>query len=345
MSDATAAPVPAARRFPWGVPNPFYLLSATAFIHGTTWPGGAAGDSSLTVGMQLGLAAAYTAVSAATAVWLVRRLGRWDDARSLVVIVAGMFAVASLELDAWLPTAGRPLRLAACAALFAATVATLEAVRRGAGVRLPGRFLAALYAQWGLLLLAPAAMSERPDVARLQVAAFALASAGAWLLYLPSVGRARPLSAVGWRYPWCPWTLAVVTGAATLARLAMLAVSFDAVPEVVYARSWNWTTVLSGEFLVPYAAALSLLLAASGGRSGRAWVQRLAAATAAAAVGLVALPKGPVAAEFRAGLEWLPVGPALAGLCLASLAAMRWKGLAGSRWGLAGGLLAAKYRK
>ena len=291
----------AARRFPWGVPNPFYLLSATAFIHATTWPGGAAGDSSFGTGTQLLLAAVYTVLCAGTAVWLVRSLGRWDDARSLVVIVTGMFAVASYELDAWLPTVGRPLRLGATLTLWGVTVATLEAVRRGCRVPIAGRFLTAVYAQWALLLTAPAMMSADVATARLQIVAFAVLSAGAWLLYLPSAGRMRPThrESLGWAYPYCPWTLAVLTGGATLARLAFLSVSFDAVPDVRYAGSWNWSTILGGDLLVPYLLTAGLVLATAGVRTGSGTLQSWGVKTAVGSLLLLMLPLGPVATAFR----------------------------------------------
>ena len=325
------------RGFPWGVPNPFYLLSATAFIHATTWPGGAAGTAAFGTGTQVALAAAYIAVSALTCVWLVRSLGRWDDARSLAVIVTGMFGVVSLELDAWLPTVSRGVRVAACLGLLAAAVGTLEFLRRGCGVRTSRRFLVAAYAQWALLCLIPAFMSERVETARLQIVGFAVVSAAAWLLYLPAVGRSRGRHdpRCGWRYPYCPWTLAVVTGGLTLARVVFLAVSFDAVPEVIYAGRWEWSTVLGFDLLVPFAASLSVLLAASGLRSRTAWVQRLAVGIAAGSPLLLLLPQSAVAAEFRAGYDWVHADAALAGLGLLTVAAMAARGVSGAAAGVA----------
>lgn len=78
-----------------GVPNPFYVISAALFVHGTVLPA----EEPFSPAVQVGLSLAYIALCTATTVWLVRRLGRWDDARSLVVIVAGMFLAVSLEFD------------------------------------------------------------------------------------------------------------------------------------------------------------------------------------------------------------------------------------------------------
>lgn len=159
----------------------------------------------------------------------------------------------------------------------------------------------AFYAQWAVILLAPACMSSDVTIARLQIVGFAIVGAAGWLLYLPALGQARPARTVGWSYPLCPWLLAVLTGGATLVRLYFLTISFDPIDTVFYPKgSWNWSTILGVDFAVPFLLALSVLLGRSGRKAKGAVRQDGAIALGLVALGCSVVPANPgVAADFR----------------------------------------------
>ena len=326
-----------------GVPNPFYIISAALFVHGTVLPA----DGGLSPQTQVLLSLAYIVLCAGTSVWLVRRLKRWDDARSLVVIVAGMFLAVSLELDDGLAQQSFAARWFITGSVFAVAIATFEWIRRGCQLGLPKSFVAAFYTQWAIILLYPAAMSNDVLIARWQIACFALLAASGWLLYWPALGRSKPGNAVGWSYPMCPWLLPIITGGASLLRLYFLTVSFDPVPSVFYqSGSWNWTTVLGYDFAVPFMLSLSLLLAESGRRAKRKERQRWASVLAAASV-LTAVCPAPngVAAAFRAEMAaWfdLPTTQVVAAVAVLTFLWLRRIELSRIAWLMAivgGGLL------
>lgn len=285
-----------------GVPNPFYIISAALFVHGTVLPA----EEPFSPATQVLLSLAYVALCVMTTVWLVRRLGRWDDARSLIVIVTGMFLAISLELDDGLALVTAGLRWAIVGGVLAAAVMAFETIRIGCRVSLPRSFLVAFYSQWVILLFAPAAMSVDVTIARIQIALFAIIAAASWLLYWPALGRCRVDANVGWSAPLCPWLIAWLTGGATLVRLYFLSISFDAVPDVLYAAGeWNWQSILGFDFAVPFLLAIGLLLAESGRRArhlGNGGLFRGRTATVLVLTAVVAVvapvPEG-VAVAFR----------------------------------------------
>lgn len=305
-----------------GVPNPFYIISAALFVHGTVLPA----EEPFSPVLQVGLSLAYIGLCTATTVWLIKRLGRWDDARSLVVIVAGMFLAVSLEADDGLLLLSVPVRWAVACGFFLSAVTAFEVIRRGCRLGLPRSFTLAFYAQWAVILLAPAFMSSDVTTARLQIVGFALVAAAGWLLYLPALGRSKPNATVAWSYPLCPWLLVTLTGGATLVRLYFLTISFDPIDTVFYPKgSWNWSTILSADFAVPFVLALSILL----GRSGRK-ANGVVRQDAAIALGLIALvcsllpPASGVAADFRSQLaEWVDV-PTVLVLATLGVMTLHW---------------------
>lgn len=285
------------RSFFESIPNPFYIISAALFVHGTVLPA----DGQLSPATQVALSLAYILLCAVTTVWLIRRLGRWDDARSLVIIVTGMILAVSLELDDGLALLSSGSRWLITNSVLAFAICMFELIRRGCQIALAGKFIAAFYVQWAVILLYPAAMSSDVYTARWQIALFPLLAVAGWLLYWPSLGNAKPDGKIGWSYPLCPWTLPVLAGAATLVRLYFLTVSFDPIPDIYYpSGSWNWTTILGYDFAVPFLLAGSLLLAESGRRSNlpdrQHWAINIAVLSVLAA--MCPVPSG-VATEFR----------------------------------------------
>ena len=285
------------RSFLDGVPNPFYIISAALFVHGTVLPA----DGGLSPSTQVLLSLAYVLLCSVTTVWLIRRLRRWDDARSLVIIVTGMFLAISLELDDGLASLMPSTRWLVTGGIFLFAVGMFELIRRGCRIGLPRTFVAAFYAQWAVILMYPAAMSSDVLTARWQIAIFAITAAGGWLLYWPALGRAKPNSTVAWTYPMCPWALPVLTGVASLVRLYFLTVSFDPIPDVFYPQgAWNWTTILGLDFAVPFLLSLSLLLGESGRRARHAASQQWAVNLGVLSVLAAMCPvPGVVAADFR----------------------------------------------
>jgi len=69
--------------------NPFYVISADLVFVGLRMSFDTHGKAFETWALMLGLVA-YTALLAATACWLIRRAGVWDDARSLLLLVVMM---------------------------------------------------------------------------------------------------------------------------------------------------------------------------------------------------------------------------------------------------------------
>src|SRR5436190_21285812 len=85
-------------RLRFSPPNPFYLLSAAAFLHATGIWAGQQGRE-LPDQIRLTLIGSYLVAMALTALLIVRAWKQWADARSVVLIVLLLFAELALSFD------------------------------------------------------------------------------------------------------------------------------------------------------------------------------------------------------------------------------------------------------
>ena len=137
--------------------NPFYVLSAGLFLAGI-WITFDPDKASDTWALMTALAG-YTLLLAATAYLLVRFANVWDDARTVMLLVALMFLAISVTFDRVLVFT--PLRGVACnvvGLLFAIVVS--EGILRGIRLSLPMGFRVPYYLLLGLFFLYPLGLAN-----------------------------------------------------------------------------------------------------------------------------------------------------------------------------------------
>ena len=118
--------------------NPFYVLSAGLFLAGLWMSFGAQADEVETYALMSGLAG-YTLLLAATAFLLVRFARVWDDARTVLLLVALMFLATSVTFDEVLVL--DPARGYACYLLGLAFAVACPALRPLVVLEMPVRDL------------------------------------------------------------------------------------------------------------------------------------------------------------------------------------------------------------
>src|SRR4051812_16112322 len=149
--------------------NPFYVLSADLVFIGLRLSFDTSGKSFETGALMLALLG-YTLLLATTACLLIR-VGRvWDDARTILLLVVGMFLAISVTFDEAL--AGSPALGKACflgGLGFAVLVS--EGLLRGIRLRLPSLYRLPYYFILTLFFLYPVALTpylRQPDSPTLQ---------------------------------------------------------------------------------------------------------------------------------------------------------------------------------
>ncbi len=256
--------------------NPFYIISAYLVLTGL-WQ---ACSHDLKVieagGIALGLAI-YTLLLALTA-WLIIRLGRvWEDARSILLIVVLMFLAISVSLDPVLNTRGqRGLWFALAGFSFAAIVS--EALLHGLALRLPALFRVPYYLVHALFYFYPLAispLSSHPTWPSLywSLCGFPALAGAVFLTLAPAIRRgARAVRENGspWSWPIYPWALFGMLGLCVCMRAYYLCESF--LPVGGKASIFGWY------FLVPFFAAVTILLIEAAAVSQSSLARRIALA-------------------------------------------------------------------
>lgn len=218
--------------------NPFYLISACLVFYGlrTLFPTAEDPTYAWTLSIFLML---FTGVLAVTAVAIVR-LGRvWDDARSILLIIALLFVALSVSCDGHVvESLAGGSGLLAGGLLFAVLVS--EGVLRGLRLALPLCYRVPYYALLALffgyplfltLLLQHGSHTSR----ELGLVGFTPAVALVLLGLLFAVRRGGESRAVAsrskdsvqpWAWPWYPWALFGLLTVAAGLRAYLLSVSF-----------------------------------------------------------------------------------------------------------------------
>src|SRR5262249_35864034 len=133
--------------------NPFYVLSALLVCLGLWVSFGPQAFASQSWALLFGMAG-YTLLLAATACFLVRFVGVWDDVRTVLLLVVLMFLATSVTFDEVL--ARSPARGVACyVAGLAFAVAVSEGLLRGMRLVLPPLFRAPYHLILTLFFLYP----------------------------------------------------------------------------------------------------------------------------------------------------------------------------------------------
>ncbi len=245
--------------------NPFYALSAGLVLYGMDASFLSNAEAFQTRAMIGGLMG-FTLLLAFTA-WLIVRLGNvWDDARTLLLLVALLFVAISAACDFSLADFdSRGVRSFQSGVTnflggYAFALFVSEGLLRALRIRLPLGFRVPYHLLLALLFLYPVAMAPLLIDAwnrRLPWAVFGFSPAAALVLLtlLPAVRRgAEYVRGAGtpWVWPWFPWTLFVALGLALGLRHYSLCVSLHPVP--------GMASTFRPYFLVPILFAANVLL-------------------------------------------------------------------------------------
>jgi hypothetical protein len=216
--------------------NPFYAVSACLVLYGL----GAAfrPERDTYYGwILLGVLAGYTTLMAAAGVLIVRLGKVWEDARTIVLTVAALVLAISVSFDQMIieqTTAGVTVLIAGLA--FAVIIS--EGLVRGTRMRVAAIFRAPYYVILALLYLYPltltAVLKTAVSGSGLHPVAWGLwifpwAGAGALLTLVPAARRGRDAARANgtpWAWPWFPWAIFAIIGAALALRSYWLALSF-----------------------------------------------------------------------------------------------------------------------
>ncbi len=262
--------------------NPFYVISADLVFVGLRMSLDTSGKSLETWALMLSLLG-YTLLLATVAYVLIHLGNVWDDVRTLLLLVVGMFLAISVTFDETLarnPRLGVAFYLGGL--LFA--VAVSEGLLRGIRLRLSAFYRAPYYLILSLFFLYPVALTPLlgdPDNQLLQWALFGFSTlaGAAFLSLIPAVRRGAGYVAKNgspWRYPLYPWVLFGLLGGAVCGRASYLCISFHYVGKS--------DTIFGPYFLVPFLFAVVLLVLEAGIVSRNGLTQRVAL------IGLSVLP-------------------------------------------------------
>ena len=196
--------------------NPFYLISAGLVLYGLQ---ALYSEMELSGPMLLAVGiAVYITITAITAVLIIRWGKVWDDARSLLVILALLFQSLSVSLDELAATSPyTAARLLTVGWVFCILV--LELVLRCSRLRVHGKFRLPLYMILGLMFLAPVIMSPEWDgwlshwSVMWRVTMFGAVAGAAFLGLLPAAWAGKALSRNNgspWPWPLMPWSMFIM---------------------------------------------------------------------------------------------------------------------------------------
>lgn len=245
--------------------NPFYAISAGLVLYGLYASFSGNGQAFQTHAMIGGLMG-FTLLLAFMA-WLIVRLGSvWDDARTLLLLVALLFVAISVACDFSLadfdPRGVRSFRAGLTNFLggYLFSVFVSEGLLLALRIRLPLGFRAPYHLFLVLFFLYPIAMAPLLIDAWNRwlpwaVFGFSPAAGFAVLTLLPAVRRGPAYvrgNGTPWSWPWFPWALFVALGVAVGLRHYSLCVSLHPVP--------GMASTFRPYFLAPFLLAANVLL-------------------------------------------------------------------------------------
>ncbi len=238
--------------------NPFYPVSAALMLYGIHRT--VENNVSLAGGMLTAeLLCGYTAILAVVA-FSIARFGRvWDDARTILLIVALLLVALSAAFDRFaLVEPEQGAILLGLGGLF--TVLVTEGLLRSLRMRLPARYRLPYYLLMGLLFVYPYCLAKLsksgPEWAMpWAMLLFPVVAAGAFLTLWPAArfddGREGP-NGTPWRWPLYPWSLFTILLVAVGLRSYSLGMTFEA--------GRGLASSFSSWFLVPLMLAAAIML-------------------------------------------------------------------------------------
>jgi hypothetical protein len=315
--------------------NPFYPVSAALTLYGIHRT--VENNVSLAGGMLTAeLLCGYTALLAVVA-YLIARFGRvWDDARTILLIVALLLVALSTAFDPFaLAEPEQGAILLGLGALF--TVLVTEGLLRSLQMRLPARYRVSYYLLMGLLFLYPYVLAKLsksgPESAMpWAMLLFPVSAAGALLTLWPAArfdDRHEGSNGTPWKWPLYPWSLFTILIVAVGLRSYSLGMTFEA--------GRGLASSFSSWFLIPLALAAAILLLELG-----LTAQNRTARTIALAMPLGCLPlvlcgaSCPQSEHFRQVLTEATGSPpqlALAAMTVFYLV-IWWRGIRIGEWAL-----------
>ena len=268
--------------------NPFYVVSAVLVLYGLRISFDASGAGFDTSALMISLAA-YTALLAGAAWFLIRYGNLWEDVRTLLLLVVLMLLATSasfdepLELTVENPGGSIPLLFYGALAF---AIVVCEGLLRGIRLRLPAGFRLPFYAILATFYLYPVLLIQwmrNPWAASINWGLFCFSTVmgGLFLTLLPAVRRGPSYvdnNGSPWKWPWYPWILFGVLGFGVCVRAYYLCYTLHGVV--------GFRSIFGLHFLVPFVFAANILLLEAGIVSHRKGVIRLALLLP---VGLVAL--------------------------------------------------------
>lgn len=262
--------------------NPFYLISACVLLYGlnTSLP---AGTEEELVWILAPIFSAYTLLMALTA-FLIVRLGKvWDDARTILLVVALMYFAISVSFDQLcvtypkLATIVLSLGLVFCVVTTELTIFGLK-IKLPACFRIPLHLLVAVIFGFPLAFAAMGSFKLNHD-AHWILLSFPVIAGAAILTLIPAARAGRKAVAKNgspWVWPYYPWSLFVLIVVGLCGRCALLSIAFE--------PSKGLDSVFDAYMLVPIFLAVLVVLLEIAIREKRSSAQQVFLALALLAI-------------------------------------------------------------
>lgn len=325
--------------------NPFYLVSVALVLTGLN-RSFQASDIWVDTWVPMGILLAYTVLMGATAVAIVRFGEVWEDARSILLCLAGLLLCLSVGMDEILMRDGGWPVLASMVAAGIG-IGLCEGLRRGVGIRLPWRWLAPWYGMLALLFIYPAvpamlSLADWQAAVRWSLVGFPVAAGAMVLGLLPAVRRGETYGRDnGSPWPLLPWMVSAAAVAGALAKTYLLTLSFY--PGRGEGGFGSLSSPWAPWLVAPIAVAVAVVLM----EAGRAWRREALAWTGSAVLlgtGLLAWITGSDAARDLA-VDTVGDAPLVVAWMVTGVFAVAWlRTVRGAQLGTAAALLLAAGR-
>lgn len=330
-------------RFLW-IHNPFYLFSAGLVLCGLHLAFGndLAGHPGLAWGLA-GSLAGYTLLLALTG-FLIVRLGIWEDARSIILLVVLMLVAVSMGFD---PLCNTDLQtsMGVLGAGLAFAVAVSEALIRGLRIRFPVAYRLPYHTILGLFFMHPLLCSSLVtglpfEVLEWRVWLFPQFAAVLALGLIPAIrqgSQAVRKNGTPWQWPWFPWTVFGVLAFGIGVRCYVLSLSF--LPAA------GWESIFAPYFLTPSCLVVLILLMEIGLVERRSGLVH-AVLYATPGLLLLAIPTGGALSDHFRGYYTTTLGSPIWQTLWAvvGLYALAWlRGVVAAERGLVLGLIATTF--
>lgn len=214
--------------------NPFYLISAACVSYGVRVAFYEPGAEWINAWRLAESLAGYTFLLALTACLIVRLGKVWDDARTIALLVVLMTASISVGFDALSMNDNQVAsQVMVCGWVF--SVAIVEFLIRGLGLRFPAAFRLPLYAVFGLFFFYPLYLGQSVWLVdkmtmTWRVFAFPILAAALTFSLIPAarMGTAWVVNQNSpWRWPYYPWSVFFFLAVGVCGRSYLMTVSFQ----------------------------------------------------------------------------------------------------------------------